>query len=182
MKTIPNIKELNGARVLERGTSFIAKQIIMHMVIYAFIKRIKPLKDSHGETLVWKEAHQQLYTIGARQNNNHAIPVQVYYTKGHKLRVLVPRVPLTEQQTNAIWEYYETIKDNPYQFGNFAAWITYLKSGIWLGRQGDQRNYCFELVAKISKLVGYWLRGKDTDRVSIYDIGYEDEWYVLTNG
>ena len=114
MKTIPNIKELNGARVLERGTKFLAKQIILHMQILALYKKVKPLRYSHAETLIWSDARNQLYTIGSRKDGAREIKVQDYYTKGHELRVLIPRVPLTRQQTIDLWQYQLTIKDNPY--------------------------------------------------------------------
>lgn len=167
MDIITNDKKFDGAIVLEKGTSVLAKLIIFHMGLYAFFKKLKPVKYSHAETLIWNYKENQLYTVGAREKGTELSKIEDYYDF-HEIKVLLPIKPLTEKENASLWKYYDEVKDNKYQTFNFLAWIFYLRTFIWISIKGDKRNYCYELAARFSDKIKRW-KG-NLDRVSIYDL------------
>lgn len=176
MNQIPNLPELSGSIVLERGTSFLSKQIILHMKLYAKMTGRKPLPYSHAETLLWHYAGV-LYTSGERADGTELTRVSDYY-HGQDILILKPKISLTQRENHELWRFYQTTDFAPYQKGNFLSWITYLKTGWWLSSKGAKKNYCYELAARFSHTIGRWPEGKSLDMVSIYDL-YENENYEV---
>lgn len=171
---IPNDKSLAGSIVLERGTTFLAKQIVMHMFIYAIQRFRKPLKYSHAETLLWDEENQILVTSGARQHNSRAIKLEDYYNDGNDIMILKPIIELSDREIRKQWEYYNIIKDNKYQVSNFISWLFYIRTLIWIGEMGDKRTYCYELAARYANIVGRY--NGDLDKVTSYNL-YDNSSY-----
>lgn len=169
--SIPNDSNLSGCIVLERGTKFISKQIMLHMAVYALLTGRKPLQMSHAETLIWNDKEQQMYTVGARHDGSKLLKVQDYYNQGHKLIILKPNKPVPDDMSGLLWNYAETLKYTKYQTGVFISWITYLKTGIWKSTAGDQANYCYELAARFSFILDLWWHYKSLDGpISLYDL------------
>lgn len=177
---IPNDKSLSGSIVLERGTSFLSKQIILHMAIYARQTGRKPLKFSHAECLVWNYSDSTLYTIGARAKGTERTKVQDYYY-GQEILILKPKKELTITENFQLRDYYLSVDASKYQYGNFIAWISFLKRGWWLSKSGDRRVYCYELAARFANAIGRWPKGKGLDMVTSYDL-YENMNYEIWQG
>lgn len=173
-----NDKSLSGCIVLERGTSFLAKQIILHMAVLAKQLKVPALKYSHAEFLLWKESEQQLYTIGARGKGTEISKVEDYY-KDHEVLILKLKQPLEPGDEDKLWKYFAGVDPSKYQYGNFLAWILYIKTRIWYVKKGDKRNYCYELAARFANEIGRWPKYKPIDRVSIYDLYYNPSYYEL---
>lgn len=184
---IPNDKSFAGGYALIQGENFLPDQIRLHMGILAFYLRRKKLPETHGESLIWDPYNNCLMSTGARAEGQEISKASEYYKKDLKYRVFKPRVPLTDDEILLQWDYYNTIKDSKYQVGNFAAWITYLKTwnpftkkGIWLGKPGDALVYCFESVARFCRLVNRYYPGnkkKDVNVTSIYDLNDNPDFY-----
>ena len=172
---IPNNPALSGSIVLVKGTHFLSKQIMMHMYLYAKMTGRKPLKYSHAETLIWDYQYNQLLTVGARESGTECSLTDDYY-QDQEILILKPKKLLTYGETCDLCAYYKQVDKSKYQTGNFLSWITYLKTGIWLSKKGDNRVYCYELAARFSNAIGRWPEGKSLDMVSIYDL-YENENY-----
>ena len=175
--TIPNIPELSGSIVLVKGTHFLSKQIMLHMEIYARMTGRKPLRYSHAETLIWNYTSNHLYTVGARESGTEGSSIEDYY-KGQEILILKPKKRLTCGENIDLWAYFFEVDHSKYQTGNFLSWITWLKTGIWLSKKGDNRVYCYELSARFANAIGRWPEGKSLDMVSIYDL-YENENYEI---
>jgi len=173
--TIPNDPALSGSIVLVKGTHFLSKQIMMHMALYARMTGRKPLRYSHAETLWYNDMGGKLFTIGAREDGTESSWVGSYY-KDKEILILKPKIPLTPEENFKLFDYYLKVDRSKYQTGNFLSWITWLKTGIWLSRKGDNRVYCYELAARFSNAIGRWPEGKSKDMVSIFDL-YENENY-----
>ena len=150
MKTIPNEKRLSGSIVLERGTSFLARQIIYHMKILAVLTGRKPAEYSHAEFLIWNEyekfvdltdnkgrkkqfrlERKTLYTVGARSKGIEISEVSDYYTH-NEIKVRVPKKLLTFEENWYLMQHFLLHDPAKYQYGNFAVWITDLKIQPWL--------------------------------------------------
>ena len=174
---IPNNPALSGSIVLVKGTHFLSKQIMMHMYLYAKMTGRKPLKYSHAETLIWDYQYNQLLTVGARESGTECSLTDDYY-QDQEILILKPKKLLTYGETCDLCAYYKQVDKSKYQTGNFLSWITYLKTGIWLSKKGDNRVYCYELAARFSNAIGRWPEGKSLDMVSIYDL-YENENYEI---
>ena len=172
---IPNDPALSGSIVLVKGTHFLSKQIMMHMWILAKMTGRKPLYYSHAETLIWDYQYNQLLTVGARESGTECSLADDYYQE-QEILILKPKKRLTYGENRDLWKYYKNIDKSKYQTGNFLFWITFLKTGIWLSRNGDNRVYCYELAARFADVTGRWPKGKSLDMVSIYDL-YENENY-----
>lgn len=172
-----NDKSLNGCIVLIKGKSFLAKQIIMHMKLLAVRNNKKLMPYSHAEFLLWDETYKTLFTIGARKDGAESTLVTEYYQhiKEKDMLILYPNKPLSKDETQRLWNYFQKTDTSKYQFGNFAAWITYLKFGFWLGRKGETRAYCYELAARFANEVSRWNQ-KSLEMVSIYDL-VENKYY-----
>lgn len=168
-----NDKNLNGCIVLVKGKTFMAKQIILHMKLLAIRNKKKPLPWSHAEFLLWKAG--ELYTIGAREKGTEISKASEYY-KGKEYIILHPLIKLTATETALLWKYFYSVDESKYQYGTFAAWITLLKLGIWFGKKGDLKVYCYELAARFANEVNRWT-GPSLDMVSIYDLT-ENKHYI----
>ena len=175
--TIPNNPSLSGSIVLVKGTHFLSKQIMMHMWILAKMTGRKPLYYSHAETLIWDHQYNQLLTVGARESGTECSLTDDYY-QDQEILILKPKKLLTYGETCDLCAYYKQVDKSKYQTGNFLSWITFLKTGIWLSKKGDNRVYCYELAARFSNAIGRWPEGKSLDMVSIYDL-YENENYEI---
>ena len=174
---IPNDPTLSGSIVLVKGTHFLSKQIMMHMWMYAKMTGRKPLKFSHAETLIWSVASNCLYTVGARENGTDISLINEYY-RGQEILILKPKVPLTPHENLKLFYYCQKVDKSKYQTGNFLSWITWLKTGIWLSKKGDNLVYCYELSARFANAIGRWPEGKSLDMVSIFDL-YENQNYEI---
>lgn len=170
-----NDKSLSGSTVLVRGTHFLSKQIILHMKLYALMTGRKPLPYSHAETLIWDPVACQMYTCGARAGGTEISRASDYYT-GQGILIKKPKVELSDKETWKLWEFAMKVKESKYQKGNFLAWITYLKTGWFLSKKGNQKLYCYELAARFSDFIGRWPEGKSLDMVSVYDL-FENPLY-----
>lgn len=174
--TVENSKKLNGSIVLVRGTDFLARQIILHMKILAKEMKVPPLKYSHAEMLLWDDMEQQLYTIGARASGAEKSKVQDYY-KDKEVLILSPIEPLSDADTLLGWLYWEETKDSKYQNGNFLAWILYIKTKLWVSKRGDEKIYCYEYAARYTDRFERWPRGQSLDRVSLYNLYYNQYYF-----
>ena len=173
--TIPNFKELSGFQVYEQGEKFLSKQIIKHMKEYARQKGCDYLPYSHAETLIWDERLQHLFTIGARAEGVEITPVEEYYTHGHNLMLMEPVRPFDYIDNRIAMAYARSIDDHKYQKSNFISWINEIKSFglIKSYRPGDITVYCYELDARVSRIVERWPQGKEWDinkGISIYHL------------
>lgn len=188
---IPNIKELSGYQVLERGESVISKAIIKHMRIYARQHGYEPVDASHMETLIWDERKKVLVTTGAREKGPEITPVDEYYTKGHQLILLEPVVPFTYDDNIIALAYAEMIDDRKYQYRGLIDWITEIKTFglIKPYRKGDITLYCYEQNGRICKIVKRWpgtavngIKSWNLDKgVSIYH-HLRNPYYKTSNG
>lgn len=174
---IPNGPSLSGSIVLVKGTHFLSKQIMMHMALYARMTGRKPLKFSHAETLIWSYTSSHLYTVGARESGTEISRIEDYY-KDQEILILKPKKRLTYGENIDLLNYYHEVDWSKYQTGNFLSWITWLKTGIWLSKKGDNRVYCYELAARFSNAVGRWPEGKSLDMVSIYDLAENQNYEI----
>ena len=175
--TIPNDPTLSGSIVLVKGTHFLSKQIMMHMWILAKMTGRKPLYYSHAETLIWDHQYNQLLTVGARESGTECSLTDDYY-QDQEILILKPKKLLTYGETCDLCAYYKQVDKSKYQTGNFLSWITYLKTGIWLSKKGDNRVYCYELSARFSNAIGRWPEGKSLDMVSIYDLAENQNYEI----
>ena len=174
---ITNDPSLSGSIVLVKGAHFLSKQIMMHMWILAKMTGRKPLYYSHAETLIWDYGYNKLATVGARESGTECSFADDYY-QDKEIMILKPKKMLTYGENCDLWSYYKQVDKSKYQTGNFLSWITWLKTGIWLSKKGDNRVYCYELAARFSNAIGRWPEGKSLDMVSIYDL-YENENYEI---
>lgn len=180
MKTvtsIPNDPRYSGCIVLEQGTGFLSKQIILHMKLWAKMKKKEPLPFSHAEFLIYYEGH--LHTAGAREKGLEISRVEDYYTHGHNLLVLFPVIPLNYRENDYMRIFLWSIDDHKYQYTNFLSWIHYIKTfgRQWIGERGDKNLYCYELAARCANRMNRWPKGKSLDIVSIYDL-VENNYYT----
>ncbi|MFA5715354.1 MAG: hypothetical protein WC998_06425 [Candidatus Paceibacterota bacterium] len=186
-----NDRTLSGAIVLVKGTSWISRQIIFHMKIYAKLKHKKPLPFSHGEVLLWNEVERNLnglhleaktlYTIGARESGAEISKASEYY-HGEYL-ILKPVKPLTVYEEQSGWTFWTYVDKTKYQYSNFISWIQYIKTFglIWIGRKGAQTNYCFELCSRFVRFWNRWPSNKSNDQVSSYDLYDLKDYKPQTN-
>lgn len=176
-----NKRELAGSIVLVRNQkrNFLQKQIIFHMKIYARMTNRKALPFHHAETLVWSDNARMMYTAGARAHGVEYNLANHYYTDKDFL-ILVPGDSLTDGENHEIWNFIHFHRDSKYQTMNFLSWITYLKTGFWFSKKGNQRMYCYEMAADIADKNNRWPHDKSTEMVSVYDL-YENAFYYPLN-
>jgi len=186
-----NDRTLSGSIVLVKGESWISKQIIMHLVIWAKIKGKKPLPYSHGENLLWNEVERDLnglklraktlYTIGARESGPEISQAMSYYA-GKTYLILKPKKPLTAFEEQAGWTFWTYVDKTKYQYSNLLSWLQYIKTFglIWFGRKGAETVYCFELCARFADTFHRWT-GKSMDKVSSYDLYELKDYKPLNN-
>lgn len=162
-----NNPDLNGSIVLERGTTFIAKQIMLHMKLYAKQTNRKFLPYSHAETLIYHKG--VMYTVGARSTGTEISIANEYYRDVEEYLILVPVTPLSSFEGGTLYDTWLKLDIAKYHYGSFLSWITYLKIGWWISNKKAIRNNCYKLAAKFSNAINRWPRGKSVDMVSIYD-------------
>lgn len=171
-------RELSGSMVLVRNKKlgFIPRQIILHMKLLAQqTGREKALSWHHAETLMWNFSTGRMETFGAREHGTQRSPANEYYAdKEFLIRAPFLRPGLNEE--THLWAFYNRVRNSKYQYGNFLAWIHFMKTHHWWGKKGEKRNYCFELAARAAHAIDRWPEGKSLDCVSIYDL-YENAYY-----
>lgn len=199
MTGIPNDSTLSGCIVLEKGTSWLARQIILHnrwIARYESKKHkqiILPLPYSHGEFLIWNEVERDyktnektyhleartLYTFGSREKGADLSRVIDYYNDGNEVKILAPKVKLTPMDEYDIWNFFSFMDKSKYQWTNFLSWIGYIKTfgKLWIGNHGKTTTYCYELAARAANFIHRW-KG-DLDEVSVYDLYYNSFYKPL---
>ena len=144
------MKHLAGSIVLHRTKGFLPWGIRLFMGIYG---KKKP-KHNHAEILVWHDG--ELKSLGAIKGGARIRPVKHSLKKVTDYAVFVPNERFTEEERILLeqvaeWTYvYNYV---PYQVTNFVSWIGYIFKGKWIGKDSPKRQYCYELVARVTNKI-----------------------------
>lgn len=162
-----------GSTILVIGKGILADAIRAHMdILGRQTGRPYRLDYTHSEKVVLVD--DQLQACGSRQRGATMSPVAEYLKNHPHFLILDPVIDLTPDQIKSQAEYAILLcrlNKRKYQFGNFLAWILYLKTWGKIAIMGktDKKNYCFELTWHFDKLVERE-SSHDGPFISIFDL------------
>lgn len=149
------MKHLAGSIILHRTKGILPWGIRLFMGIFGRkTGKGKRPEHNHAEILVWHDG--ELKSLGAIKGGARLRPVKYSLEEVVDYAVFKPKEPFTESEQIELeqvaeWTYvYNYV---PYQVTNFVSWIGYIFKGKWIGRDSPKRQYCYELVARVTNKI-----------------------------